>query len=98
VARSRVRSAAELVIDQCGLSAVAKRLCGNLSRGYKQRVGLAQALIHEPTVLVLDEPTVGLDPAQIVEIRQLIKKLAEERTVILSTHILPEVAQISRRS
>ncbi len=97
VARSAIREAADRVIEQCGLSQVSKRLCGNLSKGYKQRVGLAQALIHEPTVLVLDEPTIGLDPAQIIEIRQLIRTLAEERTVILSTHILPEVAQICQK-
>ena len=94
VARSRIAGAADRVIDQCGLSEVANRLCGNMSKGYRQRIGLAQALIHDPSVLVLDEPTIGLDPAQIVEIRGLIRNLAEKRTVVLSTHILPEVAQI----
>jgi ABC-2 type transport system ATP-binding protein len=94
VERSVVRSAANRVIEECSLEKVAGRLCGHLSKGFRQRVGLAQALIHEPAVLILDEPTVGLDPAQIIEIRELIRRLATERTVILSTHILPEVAQI----
>ena len=70
------------------------RICGQLSKGYRQRVGLAQALIHDPPVLVLDEPTIGLDPRQIHEIRGLIHHLAGNRTVVLSTHILPEVSQI----
>jgi ABC-2 type transport system ATP-binding protein len=91
------RDAADSVIVDCSLAKVADRLCGHLSKGYRQRVGLAQALIHKPEVLVLDEPTVGLDPAQIIEIRQLIRRLAAERTVILSTHILPEVAQICEK-
>ena len=73
---------------------VATQPIGTLSRGYKQRVAIAQALVHDPEVLILDEPTVGLDPKQIIEIRKLIRVLAEERTVILSTHILPEVTQV----
>jgi len=73
------------------------QLIGKLSRGYRQRVGIAQALVHNPEVLILDEPTVGLDPKQIIEVRDLIKSLAGERTVILSTHILPEVQQICSR-
>ena len=83
----------------CGLADVSRKVIGTLSKGYRQRVGLAQAVVHEPSVLVLDEPTAGLDPAQIVEIRKLIRELADEqkRTVILSTHILPEVEQICRR-
>ncbi len=85
------RKAVGKVVEECGLRGVERKLIRTLSRGYRQRVGLAQALIHEPEVLVLDEPTIGLDPKQIVEIRQLIKELGEKRTIILSTHILPEV-------
>lgn len=85
------------VMERCGLSEVRKRLVGNLSRGYRQRVGLAQAIIHEPEVLILDEPTVGLDPEQVVEVRELIKEIAEEHTVIISTHILPEVTRLCSR-
>jgi ABC-2 type transport system ATP-binding protein len=94
VARGRVKSATGDVIERTGLAHVAGRLLAHLSKGYKQRVGLAQSLIHDPEVLVLDEPTIGLDPRQIIEIRQLIKTLSGDRTVILSTHILPEVAQV----
>jgi len=97
LARGRVENARDGAIHACGLEEVASRLCGHLSKGYRQRVGLAQALIHSPPVLILDEPTIGLDPAQIMEIRQLIRHLATERTVILSTHILAEVAQICRK-
>jgi len=80
-----------------GVAEVAGRLIGHLSKGYRQRVGLAQALIHDPDILILDEPTVGLDPKQVVEIRNLIRELAQRRTVILSSHILPEVSQICSR-
>jgi ABC-2 type transport system ATP-binding protein len=80
------------VIERCYLGEVRDRLIGNLSKGYRQRVGIAQALIHDPEVLVLDEPTVGLDPKQVTEARGLIKSLRSERTVIYSTHILSEVA------
>ncbi|HYC57525.1 MAG TPA: ATP-binding cassette domain-containing protein [Candidatus Binatia bacterium] len=97
IARAHLVSAADRAIEECSLEQVAGRLCGHLSKGYRQRVGLAQALIHEPAVLILDEPTIGLDPAQIIEIRALIRRLATERTVILSTHILPEVAQICQK-
>jgi ABC-2 type transport system ATP-binding protein len=80
-------------IKVAGLEQVRGRLIKNISRGYKQRVGIAQALVHDPHVLILDEPTIGLDPAQIIEIRQLIKSLKGEHTIILSTHILAEVTQ-----
>lgn len=79
------------VIEECDIGDVQKRLIGNLSKGYRQRVALSAALVHTPKVLILDEPTEGLDPTQIVLIRKLIKKLANERTVILSSHILSEV-------
>lgn len=84
----------ERVLDRCGLAHMRKRLLRNLSKGYRQRTGLAQALLGSPPVLILDEPTVGLDPAQIVGIRQLIKELGREHTVLLSTHILPEVSMV----
>jgi len=87
----QIRSRIDAVAAQCGIKDVLHRVVGHLSRGYRQRVGLAQALIHDPPILILDEPTVGLDPAQIVEIRQVIKSLGGERTIIFSTHILPEV-------
>ena len=85
------------IMEQCGISGVSHRLVGNLSKGYRQRVGLAQALINDPEVLILDEPTIGLDPKQVVEIRQFIKNLAGERTIILSTHILSEVSMTCER-
>ncbi len=76
---------------------MANRHCGKLSKGYRQRVGLAQAILHDPEVLILDEPTAGLDPKQIIETRDLIRSLAGSHTIILSTHILPEVAQTCQR-
>lgn len=85
------------ICELVGLSHVRRRLIKNLSKGYKQRVGIAQALVGDPDVLILDEPTVGLDPNQIIEIRNLIKNLGETRTVILSTHIIPEVAAVCER-
>jgi ABC-2 type transport system ATP-binding protein len=81
----------DLVLERCWLRDVRRQLIGTLSKGYRQRVGLADALIHNPPVLILDEPTAGLDPAQIRETRQLIKELGRDHTVLLSTHILPEV-------
>jgi len=92
------RRAIDSVVDRCGLAAVADRLIGNLSKGFRQRVGLAQALVHEPEVVVLDEPTIGLDPHQIREIRHLIRSLAGAHTVLLSSHILPEVAMTCSRA
>lgn len=85
------------VMGRVSIEEVEDRLVGNLSKGYKQRVGLAQAIIHDPDVLVLDEPTIGLDPKQIIEIRELIKGLGGEHTIILSTHILPEVTMTCQR-
>ena len=81
----------KLVVEECGLEPMYRKIIRELSKGYKQRTALAQALIHDPSVIILDEPTSGLDPHQIVEIRQLIKRLAEGKTVLLSTHILQEV-------
>jgi ABC-2 type transport system ATP-binding protein len=94
MSRGDIGPALDRVLDMCGLTAVRDRLLGHLSKGFRQRVGLAQALIHDPPVLILDEPTIGLDPRQIIEIRSLIKTLGGKRTVVLSTHILPEVAQV----
>jgi len=90
---ARKRRIAE-VMDRCLIADVQNRLIRNLSKGYRQRVGLAQAIVSDPHVLILDEPTIGLDPRQIAEIRSLIKSLAGEHTVILSTHILPEVSMV----
>jgi gliding motility-associated transport system ATP-binding protein len=97
VARNRIGERIEYALDRCGLTDVASRMLGHLSKGYRQRVGLAQALIHEPKLLVLDEPTIGLDPRQIREIRGLIRSLRGEQTIILSTHILPEVSMVCDR-
>jgi ABC-2 type transport system ATP-binding protein len=91
--RSRVRNA----MERTRVDDMADRLCSKLSKGYRQRVGLAQALIHNPEVLILDEPTAGLDPKQIIETRELIKALAGDHTIIISTHILPEVSQTCQR-
>ena len=91
------RQRVQLVMQKTRIDDMASRLCGKLSKGYRQRVGLAQALIHNPDVLILDEPTAGLDPKQIIETRQLIKELAGDHTIILSTHILPEVSQTCQR-
>ncbi len=103
VPRARLREAVDRALERCRLTEVRRRVIGALSKGYRQRVGLAQAIVHTPPVLILDEPTVGLDPTQIREIRELISNLAssteggERHTVILSTHILPEVEAICRR-
>ena len=94
VPRATRRQRVGEVMERCLIAEVQTRLIKNLSKGYRQRVGLAQALVSDPHVLILDEPTIGLDPAQIAEIRNLIKSLAGEHTVILSTHILPEVAMV----
>jgi ABC-2 type transport system ATP-binding protein len=94
VPAAKRKAAIGRVIESAGLKDVGHRLIRNISRGFKQRVGIAQAMIHDPQVLVLDEPTIGLDPAQIREIRELIKGLRGERTILLSTHILPEVTQV----
>lgn len=91
IPNKEVSRVVKVALERCGISHFAKRVIRNLSGGYQQRVGIAQAIIHNPEFVVLDEPTNGLDPNQIVEIRHLIKEIAEERTVILSTHILPEV-------
>lgn len=97
VPASRRRAEVDEVIERVGLASVAGRLLGNLSRGYRQRAGIGQALLGNPDLLVLDEPTIGLDPVQIIEIRELIKGLAQNRTVIFSSHILPEVQAICSR-
>jgi ABC-2 type transport system ATP-binding protein len=85
------------VIEQCGLQSVRRKFLGNLSKGFQQRVGIGQAILNDPDVLILDEPTIGLDPKQIIEIRGLIKSFAGYKTVILSSHILPEVSMICQR-
>jgi len=90
-------AALDRITRRCGLNNVRRKLIGRLSKGYRQRVGIAQALIHSPDVIILDEPTIGLDPAQIREVRELIRSLGEDHTIILSTHILPEVSQICQR-
>lgn len=97
IERSRIKAAVDVAKERCGLTEVGRRLIGNLSKGYQQRVGIAQAIIHVPALVILDEPTVGLDPIQIREIRSLIRALGQEHSVILSTHILPEVQTICDR-
>jgi ABC-2 type transport system ATP-binding protein len=93
----RSRERVDVVMEQCGLTDVSKRIIGQLSKGYRQRVGLADALVHEPELIILDEPTIGLDPNQIRSVRKLIKSLAASHTVLISTHILPEVEMTCNR-
>lgn len=93
IPRDRLQKSLANAKERCGLSDVGPRLIGNLSKGYQQRVGIAQAILHVPAVIILDEPTVGLDPIQIREIRELIRELGKEHGIILSTHILPEVQE-----
>jgi len=95
--KAETRERMDYVLETCGLSDRADSIIATLSLGYRQRVGLAQALLHDPPVLILDEPTVGLDPNQIIEVRNLIKSLAEKHTVMLSTHILPEAQMTCER-
>src|SRR5687768_14411211 len=97
VPRPDRRSRVQEVMERTRIADMAERHCGKLSKGYRQRVGLAQAILHNPEVLILDEPTAGLDPKQIIETRQLIKELGGDHTIILSTHILPEVSQTCQR-
>ncbi len=97
VPKAEIKARVELAAERCGVADKLGRLIGNLSKGNRQRVGLAQAIVHEPEILILDEPTVGLDPKQIIEIRNLIKTLGRERTVILSTHILQEVTAVCNK-
>ncbi len=97
VAKSGRKAAVAKAKQSCGLNEVSRRLIGNLSKGFQQRVGLAQAIVHQPPVIILDEPTVGLDPIQIREIRSLIAALAQNHSVILSSHILPEIQAVCSR-
>ncbi len=97
ITKSQLNSVCDSAIERCGLGDVRHRLINNLSKGFQQRVGIAQAILHSPPVIILDEPTVGLDPIQILEIRQLIKTLGENHGIILCTHILPEVQAVCSR-
>jgi ABC-2 type transport system ATP-binding protein len=97
LSRARSRERIDTVLEQCSLTDVSKRIIGQLSKGYRQRVGLADAIVHEPDLIILDEPTIGLDPHQIRLVRQLIKSLAGSHTVLISTHILPEVEMTCSR-
>ncbi len=97
VAKQEILSAVDQAKTRCGLESSGKRMIKHLSKGYQQRIGIAQAIVHAPDVVILDEPTVGLDPVQIVEIRKLIRELGNDHSVILSTHILPEVLTVCDR-
>jgi len=97
LSRQKCRERVDVVMDQCSLTDVSHRIIGQLSKGFKQRVGLADALVHEPELIILDEPTIGLDPNQIRAVRQLIKSLAHSHTVLISTHILPEAEMTCNR-
>ncbi len=97
VPSNKVRTAVDRVLEKCVLQDVRQRIISRLSKGFQQRVGLAQSMIHDPEILILDEPTIGLDPIQIIEIRKLIQELASSHTIILSSHILPEITQICKR-
>ncbi|MDA3868774.1 MAG: ATP-binding cassette domain-containing protein [Gammaproteobacteria bacterium] len=97
IEKSRISDAINLAKTRCGLTESGRRLIGNLSKGYQQRVGIAQAIVHAPRIIILDEPTVGLDPNQIREIRELIVELGKEHGIILCTHILPEVEAVCNR-
>ncbi|HUS39583.1 MAG: ABC transporter ATP-binding protein [Pirellulales bacterium] len=97
MAPDEIKNRIEQVIDLCALKDVLRKPISKLSRGYRQRVGMAQTLLHEPDVLILDEPTAGLDPNQIREVRQTLKRLGEEKTILLSTHILQEVQAMANR-
>ncbi len=97
ISKSQLKTVCDCAIERCGLGTVQQRLIRNLSKGYQQRVGIAQAILHSPAVIILDEPTVGLDPIQILDIRQLIKTLGETHGIILCTHILPEVQAVCNR-
>jgi ABC-2 type transport system ATP-binding protein len=94
---ARRREAVHTVLERCGLGDVRRRIIGQLSKGYRQRIGVADALVHDPEVVILDEPTIGLDPTQIRHVRRVIRELGKERTVILSTHILSEVEKMCSR-
>ena len=98
VSRGEITHRVGLVLDQCGLTGVRGKIIGSLSKGFRQRVGLADALVHNPMLLILDEPTAGLDPHQIRSFRELIKELGKDRTILLSTHILSEVEMVCRRA
>ncbi len=97
IPKTRLDTAVDNCKQRCGLESVGRRLIGNLSKGFQQRVGIAQAIIHAPPVIILDEPTIGLDPNQIIEIRQLIRELGADHSVILSSHILTEIQSVCQR-